>query len=69
MEADAVLLTVRPWSAEEWLASEALCDELARRAGTDELFMSWEWLRSWWVCYGNSLHAKPSILAFYREQR
>ena len=66
MEADAVLLTVRPWSAEEWLASEALCDELARRAGTDELFMSWEWLRSWWVCYGNSLHAKPNILAFYR---
>ncbi len=59
-------LTVRQWSVEEWLASEALCNELARRACTDELFMSWEWLSRWWSCYGDSLGATPGILGFYR---
>jgi hypothetical protein len=58
--------TVRPWSVEEWLASEAPCNELARRACSDELFMSWEWLSRWWDCYGESLGAQPDILAFYR---
>ena len=59
-------LTVRQWSVEEWLASEAPCNELARRACTDELFMSWEWLSRWWSCYGDSLGATPGILGFYR---
>lgn len=58
-------LTVRQWSIEEWLASEALCNDLARRACADELFMSWDWLSSWWRFYSESLDAKPNIVAFY----
>ena len=60
---------MRQWSVEEWLASEELCNELARRADTDELFTSWEWLSSWWRCYGDTLGAKPEVLAFYRDQQ
>lgn len=59
-------LSVRRWSIDEWLAAEHECNELAARAGSDALFLSWDWLTNWWHFYGDSLGRSPLLLAFYR---
>jgi len=58
-------LTVRPWSVEEWLASETAWDALVTRSGADALFLSWDWLTRWWRQYSAKLGLSARILAFY----
>ena len=60
-------LTVRGWSLEEWLQSEAAWDRLLTRSNADALFLSWQWLTHWWKYYGEALGLAPEILAFYRS--
>jgi CelD/BcsL family acetyltransferase involved in cellulose biosynthesis len=62
----AVALTLRRWSAAEWLGSEEAWGRLLARSNADALFLSWEWLTLWWHCFARALSAVPEILAFYR---
>jgi CelD/BcsL family acetyltransferase involved in cellulose biosynthesis len=66
IDSDPAGLTLRRWSIGDWLASEAVWQELLSRSGADPLFLSWEWLTHWWSSFGNALAAVPDILAFYR---
>ncbi len=59
-------LTLRTWSVDEWLASEAAWSGLLARSHADALFLSWDWLTLWWQCFAAALSAVPEILAFYR---
>jgi len=62
-------LSVRQWSVDEWLNCESQWTDLLTRSEADPLFLSWEWLTSWWKSFGADLAADPCILAFYRGDR
>jgi CelD/BcsL family acetyltransferase involved in cellulose biosynthesis len=59
-------LTVRRWSLEEWMSSEASWSQLLRGSEADRLFMSWGWLTHWWRWFGGRPDCRPDILACYR---
>jgi hypothetical protein len=52
-------LRLRPWSEEEFLSSREGYEDLLSRSEADPLFMSWEWLTTWW-----DLHKGPYGLSF-----
>jgi CelD/BcsL family acetyltransferase involved in cellulose biosynthesis len=60
-------LTVRRWSAADWLGSEQAWSRLLARSNADALFLSWDWLTLWWDSFSGVLSAGLEILAFYRE--
>lgn len=62
-------LTPRRWSLEQWRAHAPEWEALTARAATDALFLSWDWLNSWWACFGNMVGESPEILGFYRGDR
>jgi len=47
-------IRLRIWTEEEFLAREEDYRGLLARSGADPLFMSWEWLTTWW-----ELHKEP----------
>jgi CelD/BcsL family acetyltransferase involved in cellulose biosynthesis len=57
-------LTLRKWTLEEWLGSEAAWNSLLAQSSADPLFLSWEWLTHWWRFYARGRTLE--ILAFYR---
>ncbi len=66
MQAAAPPLTVRRWSMTQWREHAHAWEALTARAATDPLFLSWEWLSSWWNVFGDTLGAAPEVVAFYR---
>jgi CelD/BcsL family acetyltransferase involved in cellulose biosynthesis len=59
-------VAARRWSVREWLGSESAWDSLLARTKADPLFLSWQWVTQWWLCYGGTLGLTPQLLAFYR---
>ncbi len=59
-------LLARRWDVGEWHAHAADWQALLARSAADPLFLSFEWLSSWWSCFGDSLGQSPQVLAFYR---
>ncbi len=59
-------LTCRKWNAREWLSKESVWNTLTAAAVTDHLFLSWEWLTTWWRHFGEPLGGVLDILGFYR---
>ena len=59
-------LTARRWSVAEWHGNVGEWQALMARSEADPLFLSFEWLSSWWDCFGDSLGQSPEVLAFYR---
>src|SRR5579862_8664563 len=66
MPAAVAPFSVRPWSLTQWREHAPAWEALTARAATDPLFLSWEWLSSWWSAFGDSLGAAPDVVAFYR---
>lgn len=66
MQAAEPPLTVRRWSMTQWREHAHAWEALTARAATDPLFLSWEWLSSWWNVFGDTLGAAPEVVAFYR---
>ena len=60
-------ITVRRWTLQEWLSSEAVWQALLARTDADALFLSWQWLTRWWTLYGDRLGLSADIMAFYRD--
>lgn len=58
-------LTVKSWSAEQWLSARAGWTGLLMRSDADRLFLSWEWLTTWWNCFGLK-RGELRVLAAYR---
>ena len=59
-------LTARRWSVAQWHEQACEWQALLTRSQADPLFLSFEWLSSWWSCFGDSLGQSPEVLAFYR---
>jgi CelD/BcsL family acetyltransferase involved in cellulose biosynthesis len=59
-------LTARHWSVSDWHQHAEEWQALLARSPADPLFLSFEWLSTWWSCFGDSLGASPQLLAFYR---
>jgi len=59
-------LLARRWSVAQWHRHAAEWQDLMARSQADPLFLSFEWLSSWWSCFGDSLGQSPEVLAFYR---
>ena len=60
-------LRVRRWTVEEFLASRAPWQNLLERSDADALFMSWDWLSTWWRHHAPALPAELCILAIYSD--
>jgi CelD/BcsL family acetyltransferase involved in cellulose biosynthesis len=60
-------LSVRHWSTAEWFARQAEWDALVRRASTDALFLSWDWLTNWWRVFGDMVGGDAQVLAVFRD--
>jgi CelD/BcsL family acetyltransferase involved in cellulose biosynthesis len=56
---------VRRWTNEEFLGGRAAWQLLLARSGADPLFMSWDWLGTWWRHHGPALQAELCVLAVY----
>jgi CelD/BcsL family acetyltransferase involved in cellulose biosynthesis len=59
-------LVARRWSVAQWHEHAAEAQALMARSQADPLFLSFEWLSSWWSCFGDSLGQSPEVLAFHR---
>jgi CelD/BcsL family acetyltransferase involved in cellulose biosynthesis len=59
-------LVARRWSVAQWHSHAPEWQALLARSQADPLFLSFEWLSSWWDCFGDSLGQSPEVLAFYR---
>jgi CelD/BcsL family acetyltransferase involved in cellulose biosynthesis len=59
-------LVARRWSVAQWHEHAHEWHALMARSQADPLFLSFEWLSSWWSCFGDSLGQSPHVLAFYR---
>jgi len=59
-------LLARRWSVAQWHEHAPEWQALMARSQADPLFLSFEWLSSWWSCFGDSLGQSPEVLAFYR---
>ena len=44
-------LRIERWSEQQFLAARAEWNDLLKRSAADRLFLSWEWLSSWWRVY------------------
>ncbi|MEO8062844.1 MAG: GNAT family N-acetyltransferase [Pseudomonadota bacterium] len=58
---------VRRWSDEEFLANRAVWQQLLARSDADALFMSWDWLSTWWRHHGVTLGAELCVLGVYAD--
>jgi CelD/BcsL family acetyltransferase involved in cellulose biosynthesis len=56
---------VRRWTSEEFLGSRTLWQNLLARSDADALFMSWNWLSTWWRHHAPALQAELCLLAVY----
>ncbi len=59
-------IEVRQWSAEEWLANPQRWRDLVARSGADRLFLSFEWLTTWWQHFGQP-RGKLRMLVAYSD--
>jgi CelD/BcsL family acetyltransferase involved in cellulose biosynthesis len=50
---------------EEVAALEPAWNPLLARSGSDTIFLTWEWIESWWHAYGEGL--RPCVVSFERE--
>ena len=57
---------LRRWGLDEWMSNEAAWSGLLAASSADRLFLSWEWLTQWWLCFAGELAATADVLAFYR---
>ena len=67
MQATVAPLSAQRWSVAQWREHVDVWEALTARAATDPLFLSWEWLSSWWSAFGDTLGAAPEVVAFYRR--
>lgn len=58
-------VTVREWSEEEYLGSEAAWSELQSGSDAHPLFMSWQWQSCWWQHIGRGAGLRLRVLAAY----
>ena len=58
---------VRRWSADEFLANRAVWQQLLARSDADALFMSWDWLTTWWRHHGAARAAQLCVLGVYAD--
>jgi CelD/BcsL family acetyltransferase involved in cellulose biosynthesis len=58
---------VRRWTAEEFLANRAAWCDLLARSDADALFMSWEWISTWWRHHEVAAEAQPCVLGVYAD--
>jgi len=58
-------LQVRRWTAQEFLANRAAWQRLLASSDADPLFMSWDWLTTWWRHHAALLRADLCVLAVY----
>jgi CelD/BcsL family acetyltransferase involved in cellulose biosynthesis len=58
-------LTVRRWSLDEWQSQGAAWDELLAGSANDRLFLSSDWLTTWWKWFG-ARRGELQLLAVYR---
>jgi len=61
-------LRVRAWTRDEFLAGRDAWQALRARSQADALFMSWDWLSSWWRHHETLLGAGLCVLGVYSEQ-
>src|ERR1044071_5867367 len=54
---------VEIWTIDQWLASRGEWTRLVGRCRGDPLFLSWEWLTSWWRVFGGGPGLRPVVLA------
>jgi hypothetical protein len=58
---------IREWTYSEWLAREDQWAQLLSRSGQDPLFLSWEWMTTWWRVFGVRPTHSLCLLAAYRD--
>jgi len=59
-------LEVREWTVPEWQAGEAQWNALLANSGLDPLFLSWQWMHTWWRFFAPVSANCACILAAYR---
>jgi len=60
-------IRVELWSEFEFGNAQEVWADLLERSKSDELFMSWEWLFSWWDTFANKDNDVLHIIAAYDE--
>jgi CelD/BcsL family acetyltransferase involved in cellulose biosynthesis len=58
---------IREWTSSEWMAHEDQWARLLAQSGQDPLFLSWEWMTSWWRVFGIRPNHSLCLLAAYRD--
>jgi CelD/BcsL family acetyltransferase involved in cellulose biosynthesis len=59
-------LRVTRWTDEEFLARRAEWQSLLGVSDVDPLFMSWDWISTWWRHHREALQAQLCVLAVYQ---
>jgi CelD/BcsL family acetyltransferase involved in cellulose biosynthesis len=58
---------VRRWTADEFLANRAAWQQLLGRSDADALFMSWDWVSTWWRHRVDTSAAQLYVLGVYAD--
>ncbi len=59
-------LRICEWTYSEWLAREDQWARLLKQSGQDPLFLSWEWMTTWWRVFGDGPTHSLCLLAAYQ---
>lgn len=60
-------LTIHEWDESDFTSSREAWTELLTKANCDQLFLSWEWLHSWWSIFGKRKHNQLKIITVLDE--
>ena len=58
-------IKVELWDEIRFNSAEKEWSDLLARSNSDRLFMSWEWLSTWWHCFGTKGEMKLQLFAAY----
>ncbi len=60
-------LVVRRWTEDDFLNNKKEWQDLLDSSLADKLFLSWDWMHSWWTIWGKKTTSRLHILAAYQD--
>lgn len=60
-------LNIVQWTEQQFLDSESEWQNLLQASDSDQLFLSWKWVTSWWQEFGRSAGGELFVLAAYSD--